>query len=98
MVEVSCRKCGKNFIPTYEWAYRDGKGTYCSWHCYNHRKDVEKRRKYKYVEIYDKRGALLRRFKSANDASEYTGFDIKHIQTACRNGAEFHGFVWKYKD
>ena len=100
MEEVICKKCGKIFVPAPQHMYRDGKGLYCSWTCYNHRNDGNhQKRAFKYVEVYDKNdGHLLRRFTSATDAAEYTGFDIKKIQQACRNKSEYYGFVWKYKE
>ena len=34
-----CRKCGKEIFPGPSWVYKDGSRYYCSWKCYNHRKD-----------------------------------------------------------
>lgn len=41
--ERKCGKCGKVFIPTYRYAYVDigRRRWYCSWTCFNHRKDKE---------------------------------------------------------
>ena len=39
MREVICRRCGKKFFPAALHIYKTYKGYYCSWHCYNHRKD-----------------------------------------------------------
>lgn len=100
MIERICQKCGKVFIPAAMHAYTEGGRMYCSWTCFNHRNDNGKpgKRKYKYVEVYDMHGELLRRFASANDAAEYTGFSIKRIQDACRYGKAYNGFMWKYKE
>lgn len=98
MKEVICRKCGKIFCPAPQHIYKDNKGMYCSWTCYNHRDEKTNQRKYKYVECYDKDGSLLRRFKSSTAAAQFTGFEIKKIADACRKGTEYHGFLWKYKE
>ena len=39
--EKRCAKCGKTFIPTHEYVYQEKKQGkwYCSWTCFNHRKD-----------------------------------------------------------
>jgi hypothetical protein len=37
--ERKCKKCGKNFIVAVEHRYKEGGKYYCSWTCYNHRKD-----------------------------------------------------------
>lgn len=34
-----CKKCGKEFIPAPFHKYKEGSKYYCSWTCYNHRKD-----------------------------------------------------------
>lgn len=34
-----CKRCGKKFIPAPLHAYKEGSKYYCSWTCYNHRKD-----------------------------------------------------------
>lgn len=40
LVEKKCKKCGKIFVPAPLHRYRDERsGYYCSWTCYNHRKD-----------------------------------------------------------
>lgn len=39
--EVSCGKCGKTFVPTYSWVYKETRNDktqyYCTWTCFNHR-------------------------------------------------------------
>lgn len=37
--EVVCKRCGKTFIPTYGWVYKEYDKYYCSFPCYNHRND-----------------------------------------------------------
>lgn len=34
-----CKKCGKEFYPTFYHVYREGQKFYCSWKCFNHRND-----------------------------------------------------------
>ena len=101
MKVVQCAKCGKSFIPAYQHAYKEGKDMYCSWTCYNHRNDGKPPKEWNYrrkmIEVYDKQGDLLRRFKCAKDAAEFTGFSIKCIREACKDGKEYNGFLWKYK-
>ena len=96
--EVLCRKCGKNFVPAPLHIYRDEKGTYCSWTCYNHRNDGKKPTKFKKVEQCSTDGTLIRIFTSATDAAEFTGLCIKKIQRACREKSVYSGFLWRYKN
>jgi len=40
--EYNCGKCGKTFIPPYNHVFKEKGRTlkvYCSWSCWNHRKD-----------------------------------------------------------
>lgn len=39
IVEAKCAKCGKTFCPAPYHVYKDGRKLYCSWTCFNHRKD-----------------------------------------------------------
>ena len=36
---VKCKKCGKEFIPTPLYVFKDGAKYYCKWTCFNHRND-----------------------------------------------------------
>jgi hypothetical protein len=97
-----CERCGKKIekISFYNWTYKEYDKFYCSWSCYNHRKDAKpkKERKYNGVEVYDTDGNLMRVYKSANHAAENTGFCIKKIRRACHDGTAYNGFIWKYKN
>ena len=100
MQEVICPKCGKNFIHAPQHVFTDDKGFYCSWTCFFHRNDG-KQKKVKgarMIEVYDESGELLRRFKSARDASDLLGFPVHGVMDACRLGNKYKGFYWKYKD
>lgn len=48
--EVSCGKCGKTFVPTYSWVYKETRKDktqyYCTWTCFNHR---ERGRAYRWL-------------------------------------------------
>ena len=48
---------------------------------------------------YDKKGNLIRTFKSPKHAAKVTGYDNNCISEACRGVRKTHkGFTWKYKD
>jgi len=101
MCELICPKCGKVFyrITRYNYAYKDEKGCYCSWTCYNHRNDKPpKSKKSKKVELLSLNGTPLKEFTSATNAAEYTGFDIKRVQRACREQSAYMGYLWRYKN
>lgn len=99
--ELICSKCGKKFIPAPQHIYVDGRKIYCSWHCYNHRKDVaiDQRKKIKKVELYSPSGCLLKVFKSTKAAADETGFNLRMIGNACRGDRKtYMGFIWKYRE
>lgn len=106
MIEVICAKCGKKFIPAPQHAYRDEKGFYCSWTCFNHRKDKDKikgrgksRSMFaKRVLMCDRNGLILREFTSALNAAEYLGYCAKCIRDACRESKIYRGYLWKYEE
>lgn len=101
MTEVKCQKCGKMFIPAPLHRFRDEKGFYCSWTCYNHRVQKQAQpvgKKPQRVAMCDQTGAEVRVFQSALKAYEITGYDYKAIQYACKNGTKFRGYYWKYKE
>jgi hypothetical protein len=50
------------------------------------------------IEVYDKDGDLMRRFKSPWQAAVKTGFDERMIANALETGLPYNGFVWKYKE
>lgn len=39
--EMTCKRCGKNFVPAVEHKFKVDTKYYCSWTCYNHRNDKE---------------------------------------------------------
>lgn len=40
---VKCKKCGKQFAPAPQHVYKDEGRYYCTWTCFNHRKDDRKK-------------------------------------------------------
>ena len=39
-----CKKCGREIFPTAYWTYKKAGKYYCSWKCFNHRKDNKPKR------------------------------------------------------
>lgn len=103
MIERKCQKCGTiiSRISFYNWAYKDDKGIYCSWTCYNHRNDKKTeggQRKAKIVEMSSLDGMHGHVFTSATEAAEFTGFRACAIRDACRLQKQFKGYFWKYRN
>lgn len=98
--ERICKKCGKVFCPAPQHIFVDEKGMYCSWTCFNHRKDEKPNtgRSVKKVELYSLGGCLLKAFTSATDAAKKTGYLANGIRDACREQKPYMGFIWKYRD
>lgn len=96
--EVICPKCRKLFCPAPQHIYKDSKGRYCSWTCFNHRKDGKKPSSWKPVIMSDESGKVIREYTSATNASQQTGYNLKCIQKACRENGKYNGYIWKYKE
>ena len=99
MIEMTCGKCGKIFIPAPQHIYKDDEHIYCSWTCYNHRDDGKKKVKGKHsrsVIMRDLNGNKVKEFASAQNASEFTGYHINRIRDACRDSTVFRGCLWEY--
>ena len=98
MLEGSyCKTCGKEFFPTPLHVYKDTRGVYCCWTCFNHRTS-KKKGIYAYkIECYDLDGNFLDIYDSADAVAELLGFDKWHVQAACRSGKEYRGYLWKYE-
>lgn len=93
MIEVICPRCGKKFIRAPLHIYKDDKGFYCSWTCYNHKED-----KGRAVEQYTKYGGLKRTFATVAKAAEAVDGTADGIRNACRKCAFYKGFLWRYKE
>ncbi len=97
MIEVCCRKCGKIFVPAPQHIYRDRYGYYCSWTCYNHRKEVAQKKKLtREIEQRNRAGEIIKVFKNAKQAADAVLGSEKNIYRACNSAAIYHGFVWRY--
>ena len=95
-----CPRCGKEFFPTDEWVYADGRKKWCSWTCYNHREEKKiVRRNAKRVMQYSLDGKHIRTFDSAREAAECMGCLPDTIRDACRGqrGGKAVRYVWKYQ-
>jgi hypothetical protein len=78
--------------------YRDYKHIYCSWTCYNHRNDSKAALKTKTVGQYTPTGELVRTFRSARDAADITGHELKGIRLACLQNLTYFGYKWRYEE
>ena len=100
MIEVSCRKCGKMFIPAPMHSLRDAKGLYCSCTCFLHREmpKVNSRGNRKKVVMCDRYWNEIKTFPSATKAAEYVGVEPNTLGMAIREKRMSQGFLWVYKD
>ena len=95
----ACVACGKEFFPTPVHKYRDAKGKYCCWTCFNHRNDGKKSR-WQAVECLYTDGTLLRTFRSVNQAAEWIGSasnDAARLREAIMKDTEYKGYLWRFK-
>jgi hypothetical protein len=94
-----CVKCNKEFYPTPMHVYRDHKGSYCSWTCYNHRNDKKASRYGVYeIEQYSLDGVLLKTFISTKEAADSCKGLRNGIRNACREKTKYKGYLWRYKN
>lgn len=91
----NCLRCGKEFFPTPMHVYKDHRGRYCSWTCFNHRNDGRKSRWQQVECLYDD-GALMRTFQSATKAAEWIGTSAHIIKRAIENDEIYNGYKWRY--
>lgn len=105
MIETTCGKCGKKFIPAPQHMYKDDRHMYCSWTCYNHRESKDKAKgsgrsqpQTRKVIQCDKDGTPIKEFPSALNAAEYYGYCQKMIRDACKNSTQYRGYLWRYKN
>ncbi len=94
--ELTCPLCGKKFIPAALHIYRDRGRTFCSWTCYNHRKD-NKTSPAKVVEQYTPEGSLIETFPSTIVAADAVFGTADGVRKACRQGLFYKGYLWRYK-
>lgn len=96
-----CRRCGKEYFPTPMHAYKDDKGSYCSWTCFNHRfdnkKDVRPIEMLDYADIYGKRLVVKKTFNSIAEALSYVGGTPTALRRAVKEERTYKHFMWRYK-
>lgn len=96
LTEYHCKRCGKAFFPTPAHVYKDGYGKYCSWKCFNHRKDGKTPR-WTPVECLYPNGEHIRTFQSATKAAEWIGGKPDLIKKACMEDTTYKNYLWRYK-
>lgn len=81
LVDTKCAKCGKIFVPAPQHVYRDNGKWYCTWTCYNHRKD-EKKKKEKRMDLKNLKNtkalvqAILERDTRARNSDYFLYFTV----------------------
>ena len=90
-----CARCGKSFLPAVYHIYKDNKGIYCSWTCYNRKE--ERIRRSKIVCQFTTDGEFIKTYSSAREAAEAMDCSYHTITMACRENKEAVGFLWKYE-
>jgi hypothetical protein len=96
-----CAKCGKEFFATPSHVYKERVGKnprkwYCSWTCFNHRKEPKKFANCQKVEQLTLDGKSVKIFQSATNAHDCTGFKYEGIRQACKEHTPFKGYLWRY--
>lgn len=99
-IESKCLKCGRIFVPAPYHVYKNDKGYFCSWTCYNHRNDgVISKRKMRKVEQYSIDGKFIREFNGITQAAQFVGANTNTIKKACQKPMGMcRKSLWKYKD
>ena len=96
MREVCCPKCRKVFIPAPQHVFRDGRGFYCSWTCYNHRTPQTRKSRSHQVEQCNLRGEFVALFNSPKQAADAILGNEKKIRDACKTYTVYKGSIWRY--
>ena len=103
-----CKRCGKTFMSSPEWAYRRNGRSYCSWSCYHKsvypdgvvnanekllgHKPSPKR---KVVLMYTPDGKYVRKFGSITEASDFLRITSKSAVSLAASG--LHNICGGYK-
>ena len=103
MLETKCKRCGKNFWVAPYHIYRDEKGMYCTWTCYNHRNDDEPKAQTQHPKSIpiiqcDKSGNAVATFNSIAEAATHINCTAKTISRACKTHKPCKGYLWRYKN
>lgn len=96
MREERCIKCGKIFIPAANHIYKDHRGFYCSWTCYNHRDDNTPYNRSRGVAQCSLDGEVIRTFLSAVFAAEFIKGTVNGVRKACKESTLYKGYFWRY--
>lgn len=96
LTESYCVRCGKAFFPAPMHVFKDNKGRYCGWTCFNHRND-DKAPRYQPVECLCLDGTVIITYQSATKAAESVGSAAYLIKRAIDNGTPWKGYLWRYK-
>lgn len=98
LIEICCPKCGKIFVPAPQHIYKDNGKTYCSWTCYNHREQAQKKQRSRTVLMYDIHGNLVERFTGAVEAADSIQGKPTNIRDACKHSKRYKGYFWRYEN
>ena len=103
MLETKCKRCGKNFWIAPYHIYRDEKGMYCSWTCYNHRNDDKPKAQAQHPKSIpiiqcDKSGNVVATFNSIVEAANHINGNARTISRACKTKTPYKGYLWRYKN
>lgn len=101
MLETKCKRCGKNFWVAPYHIYRDDKGMYCTWTCYNHRNDDAKNPHHKsrtVMQCDQSTGFVIATFNSITEAADHINGEAKTISRACATDKPYKGYLWRYKN
>lgn len=96
----TCPKCGKIFYPAPQHVFVDNGRAYCSWTCFNHRKDDKKRKSTVWstqVERLTLEGKLLDVFPNPEFAAGHVGGTPLGIVKACRGGTKYKKYLWRLR-
>ena len=96
--EERCPICGRLFVPAVYHTYKDSKGYYCSYTCYNRREQAIEERNVRRVCQYTLDGELVKIHKDVQAAADAAKCTVKYIRK-CLTGKYPHGrgYVWKYE-
>lgn len=103
MLETKCKRCGKNFWIAPYHIYRDEKGMYCTWTCYNHRNDDKTKaqthpKSIPVMQLDRYSGFVIATFNSITEAADHIGGEAKTISRACTANKPYKGYLWRYKN
>ena len=91
-----CVICGNLFMP-YESKRKDGK--VCSPECKRELAVINARKRKRPINQYDLDGTFLKRWDSARDIRNETGYFESNVSKCCKGIIRtYKGYVWKYAE